>query len=87
MQNNNMLTTWPHFLLALQHCFGPSHFDDPQGDLFKLQQTSSVSDYQSKFENLLTKLLGYLHNFYSVALYPALNHTFEEKCRHYNLYL
>lgn len=61
--NNNMLTTWANFLLALQHRFGPSHLEDPQGELFKLQQTTIVRDYCSKFETLSNKTIGVSPHF------------------------
>lgn len=34
------------FLHALQLRFGPSHFDDPQGSLFQLTQTTTDKDNQ-----------------------------------------
>ncbi|GMY10691.1 disease resistance-like protein DSC1 [Fagus crenata] len=35
--------------------YGPTQFYDYFGELTKLQQTGSVRDYQSRFENLLAK--------------------------------
>lgn len=37
---------------ALESQFGPSPFDCPMAELFKLQQTGSVSDYYLKFMSL-----------------------------------
>lgn len=42
MVYNNQFTSWNNFLQALQFRFGPPQFDDPQGALVKLTQTSTV---------------------------------------------
>ncbi|KAL9428358.1 hypothetical protein AB3S75_030367 [Citrus x aurantiifolia] len=44
MKNNHLLTTWPEFLANLRHRFGASLYEDPQGDLSKLSQTTTVAD-------------------------------------------
>nr|GEX34494.1 hypothetical protein [Tanacetum cinerariifolium] len=50
--NNRLLTTWEAFTRALETQFGPSTYDNHQAALFNLQQTSSVTAYQTKFERL-----------------------------------
>lgn len=60
---NNQLTSWPNFLHALQFHFGPSQFDDPQGALFKITQTSIVWEYQTQFESTATRVIGLLPHF------------------------
>lgn len=55
---NNQLTSWTNFVHALQIQFGPSHFDDPQGALFKLTQKITVREYQTQSESLTTKVIG-----------------------------
>ena len=43
MANNGQFTSWPAFIQALQTCFASSHYNDPTGTLFKLQQTGTVA--------------------------------------------
>lgn len=63
MYNNNQLTPWKNFLHALRIRFAPSQFEDPQGALFKLQQTSTVRDYQTQFEILSDRVIVLSHTF------------------------
>lgn len=58
MKANQLLSTWPVFLHSLKHRFGGSLYDDPQGALSKLQQTASVAEFQSSFEELMNKVEG-----------------------------
>jgi hypothetical protein len=41
-----------HFVEGLLVQFGPSTFEDVDGELAKIQQTSFVNEYQSRFERL-----------------------------------
>ena len=49
MKMNSMLTiwkvvsTWKEFLQNLKHRFGASLYDDPQGNLSKLTQTTTMA--------------------------------------------
>ena len=52
------MSTWSELTRALESQFGPSPFDCPMAELFKLQQTSSVSDYYLKFMSLANRSLG-----------------------------
>lgn len=63
MYNNMQLTSWPNFLHSLQTRFAPSQFEDPQGALFKLTQTSSVQEYQCQFELFSNLVIGLPANF------------------------
>lgn len=63
MYNNNQLTSWPNFLHALRLRFAPSQFEDPTGALFKLNQTTTVTEYQTQFELLSNRVIGLPHNF------------------------
>ncbi|VFQ85818.1 unnamed protein product [Cuscuta campestris] len=56
--NNNCITMWPAFLEAVKQRFDPSHYEDYMGLLCKLQQRTSVIDYQAEFERLLNKITG-----------------------------
>ena len=49
------MVTWDVFKAGLLARYGPTQFYDYFGELTKLQQTGSVRDYQSRFENLLAK--------------------------------
>lgn len=44
-------------LQALESRFAPSFYDDPQGALFKLQQTGTVSEYLTDFERLANQTM------------------------------
>ncbi|GJV12393.1 retrotransposon gag protein [Tanacetum coccineum] len=56
--NNHLLTTWEAFTHALETRFGPSTYDNHQAALFNLQQTSTVTAYQTKFERLSNFVVG-----------------------------
>ena len=45
MKANNLLSTWQNFLLNLKQRFGTSMYEDHQGNLSKLSQTSTVADF------------------------------------------
>ncbi|XP_057485835.1 fucosyltransferase 2-like [Actinidia eriantha] len=62
MHSNGFIESWKGFLKALNHRFGPSMYEDYRGALSKLQQTSSVTDYQTKFEDLSTKFKSFSQN-------------------------
>ena len=55
LQQENNVVTWDVFKAGLLARYGPTQFYDYFGELTKLQQTGSVRDYQSRFENLLAK--------------------------------
>ena len=52
------MSTWSELTRALESQFGPSPFDCPMAELFKLQQTGLVSDYYLKFMSLANRSLG-----------------------------
>ncbi|KAF1886501.1 hypothetical protein Lal_00045734 [Lupinus albus] len=58
MFNTNQLTSWEGFTKALLVRFGPSTFHNPQAELFKLRQTSTVIEYQTHFERLSNEVVG-----------------------------
>jgi len=49
------MPTWETFVEGLLVRFGPSAFEDVDGELAKIRQTSSVSEYQSQFERLANR--------------------------------
>lgn len=49
---NGQLNSWSNFLHSLQTRFQPSQFDNSQGALFKLTQTTSIREYQRQLESL-----------------------------------
>lgn len=55
---NELVQSWNEFLTSLQLRFGTSLYDDPKDDLKELKQTSTVSEYQSKFEEISTMVTG-----------------------------
>lgn len=58
MKRNKLFTTWAAFLRQVELRFGTSRFEDYQGKLSKLMQTTSVTDYQTEFEHLMNKVTG-----------------------------
>ena len=42
---NNLLASWPEFVTTVRHHFGPAIFEDFEGNLLKLTQNGSVSDF------------------------------------------
>jgi len=54
----NLITDWTSFTRALELRFGPSTYPNHQAELFKLQQTTTVPDYQSRFEKLCNCVVG-----------------------------
>ncbi|XP_058757922.1 uncharacterized protein LOC131631166 [Vicia villosa] len=58
MYQNRLLTDWVSFTRALELRFGPSTFENHQAELFKLKQSGSVMEYQTRFEQLGNKVVG-----------------------------
>lgn len=48
--------TWSDFARQAELHFGPSSFVNPEAELFKLRQRTSVADYLSEFEALSTRV-------------------------------
>ncbi|XP_017431896.1 uncharacterized protein LOC108339268 [Vigna angularis] len=57
-QKIEVVTTWTALKRALESQFGPSPFDCPMTELFKLQQQGSVSYYYMKFMLLANRCEG-----------------------------
>jgi len=57
-QKLSLVSTWFELTRALESQFGPSPFDCPMAELFKLDQTGSVSDYCLKFMSLANRCFG-----------------------------
>src|SRR5262249_42589719 len=75
MYLNKQLSSWTKFNEALQKRFGPSGYEDVQGLLAKLTQTSSVSHYQSQFEELSNRTVGLPESFLLSCFISGLNPT------------
>lgn len=58
MHNNHLLTTWDEFKRSFELRFGPSAYENHQQMLFKLKQTTTVSEYHSEFERLSNRVIG-----------------------------
>ena len=52
MSRNDYFLSWSTMLQALESRFAPSFYEDPQGALFELQQTGTVTEYLMEFEHL-----------------------------------
>ena len=76
MFQNGFFPSWPAMLQAFESRFTPSFYDDPQGALFKLQQTGTVSEYLTEFERLANRIVGLapscLLNYFVSGLLPEL---------------
>ncbi|XP_043725548.1 uncharacterized protein LOC122672115 [Telopea speciosissima] len=55
---NKSCDSWEVFSQELMIQFGPSEFDDPLAAIAKLTQTTSVSEYQGRFEALYAQIDG-----------------------------
>ena len=58
MFRNDIITSWPGLLQALESRFAPSFYDDPKGALFKLSHHESVKECLTEFERLVNRTIG-----------------------------
>jgi hypothetical protein len=58
LQHAGELNDWVSFIQALKKRFGPTEYKDPEGEVSKLHQTSTIAAYQSQFENLAQRIDG-----------------------------
>jgi len=56
LMESGSIRSWEEFVVALKIRFAPSAYDDPAGAFTKLQQTSTVDEYQSQFEVLSNRI-------------------------------
>ncbi|KAL5564909.1 hypothetical protein UlMin_028073 [Ulmus minor] len=56
LEHEILYVTWKDFRNGFFSHFGQNQFEDPFSKLIKLWQTSSVINYQSRFEKALTKV-------------------------------
>jgi hypothetical protein len=55
---SSSIRSWEEFVVALKIIFAPSTYDDPAEAFTKLQQASTVDEYQSEFEVLSNRIPG-----------------------------
>jgi len=53
---NHLLPSVSVFLDVVRHRFGPTQYEDVEGDLSKLSQCGSVAKFQAQFEDLMNKV-------------------------------
>ena len=58
MYHNHQLTTWDEFTRALTIRFGPSSYENHQQELFKIKQSTTVAEYQGRFERICNQVVG-----------------------------
>jgi hypothetical protein len=58
IQRSHPFRSWHEFTRAIEMDFGPPAYDCPRATLFKLTQTSSVSDYYHEFNALANRVYG-----------------------------
>jgi hypothetical protein len=63
LMESGSVRSWEEFVVALKIRFAPSAYDDPAGAFTKLQQTSTVDEYQSQFEVLSNRIPGLSEEF------------------------
>ncbi|KAJ1395637.1 Retrotransposon gag domain [Sesbania bispinosa] len=54
----SQIPTWTELARAVEEQFGPSQFDCPRAQLFKLSQDGSVADYYTHFVSLANRVDG-----------------------------
>jgi len=60
---SSSIRSWEEFVVALKIIFAPSTYDDPAEAFTKLQQASTVDEYQSEFEVLSNRIPGLPEEF------------------------
>lgn len=58
MEASDLLFTWSTFAHDLLQRFNPTIYDVPEGRLSKLLETSTVEEFQNRFEAQANKVLG-----------------------------
>jgi len=58
LEKAHQVPDWLSLSTAIQIQFGPSQFDNPRSDLFKLKQSSTVADYYVSFTELANRSYG-----------------------------
>ena len=58
LEKAHQVPTWLSLSTAIQIQFGPSQFDNPRSDLFKLKQSFTVADYYASFIELANQSYG-----------------------------
>jgi hypothetical protein len=58
MSSKGQISSLSALLQALEACFAPSQYDDPNGTLFKLTQKGTIKDYLTEFETLVNRIVG-----------------------------
>ncbi|KAK0581846.1 hypothetical protein LWI29_018689 [Acer saccharum] len=56
LEHEIIYVTWEDFRLGILSRFGPTQFEDPFSQLIRLKQTSTVIEYQTRFERVLAKV-------------------------------
>ncbi|XP_077232454.1 uncharacterized protein LOC143869781 [Tasmannia lanceolata] len=76
---------WVEFVQALNTRFGPTAYEDSMGELKKLSQTSSVKQYQEKFEELVNRTNGLPEKFFVSCFISGLRDEIEAGVRMFKL--
>ena len=58
LQKSQQVSSWVALAEAIEHQYGPSQFDCPRAQLFKLAQIDSVASYYQKFTVLANRATG-----------------------------
>ena len=58
LHRSHQLPTWNALTRAIEEQYGPTQFDNPRAQLFKLGQTTSVVQYHTAFMTLTNRVMG-----------------------------
>ena len=86
LEKAHQVPDWLLLSTAIQIQFGPSQFDNPRSDLFKLKQSSTVADYYASFTKLANQSYGLddsiLLDCFIGGLIPELKHEVISRAPH-----
>lgn len=71
LMKGDLVYTWEAFLNALLFQFGTTLYEDPRAALKELKQTSTVAEYQARFEELSTKVTAGLPETWFISFFIA----------------
>nr|KYP49880.1 hypothetical protein KK1_028380 [Cajanus cajan]KYP49886.1 hypothetical protein KK1_028386 [Cajanus cajan] len=76
MHQNQQLHDWESFIQEIEARFGPFAYQNHEAELLKLKQTSTVAEFQQRFEKLSNRVFGLspvtLCNCFISGLTPAI---------------
>lgn len=81
MNCNGLISGWTEFFSAISKRFGPSEYEDHFGNLSKLTQSGSLSEYQHQFEQLANNILEVPEHVLISCFVSVYDRKFVKKCK------